>query len=121
MTERYPYTFFLHIKYHKIIYEMAFLESISNVTLCDWFYIMFIANSIVGVIMLIRIVIMLMYTRPGILLGSGLFFITLLAVIVPVINGAFFYALCDRALIGTPISVPQPIKSGERNLVFGTF
>ena len=99
---------------------MVWLESVSNSSLCDWFYLMFILNSIVGVIMIIRIVVMLFYTRPGILVGSAAFFITLLAVVVPVINGAFFYALCDRALPNTK-PTQQPIKSGERNLVFGTF
>ena len=98
---------------------MAFLDFISNGTLCDWFYIMFIANSIVGVIMAVRLVFVLTRNRPGILLGSGLFFMTLLALAVPVINGAVFYALCDRALLGTEVA-PQPLKSGERSVVFGS-
>lgn len=97
---------------------MVFLESISNVTLCDWFYLMFIANGVVGILMLIRIVYILFKSRPGVLLGSGLFFITLLAFVVPVINGAFFYAMCDRALLDVP-AVKQPIKSNDRKLVFG--
>jgi hypothetical protein len=82
---------------------------------------MFILNSIVSVVMIIRIVIMLVYTRPGILMGSMAFILTVLAVAIPVINGAVFYALCDRALIGTIPDVVQPIPTNERNLVFGTF
>lgn len=82
----------------KVIYEMQWLESVSNKSLCDWFYLMFILNSVVSVIMIVRIVVMLFKTRPGILLGSVSFIFTVIAVAVPVINGAFFYALCDRAL-----------------------
>ena len=105
----------------KLIYEMVWLESVSNTSLCNWFYLMFMLNSIVGLIMIARIVIMLLYTRPGILIGSAAFIITLITVAITVINGAVFYALCDRALLETVIPVPQPIKSSERNLVFGTF
>jgi hypothetical protein len=77
---------------------MVWLNSVSNVSLCGWFYIMFIVNSVVSVIMLIRVIAMIIYTRPGLLVGSATFFLMLLALAVPVINGAFFYALCDRAL-----------------------
>ena len=104
----------------KVIYEMVWLESVSNKSLCDWFYLMFILNSIVSVVMIVRIVIMLFNTRPGILIGSVSFFLTVLAVAIPAINGAVFYALCDRALVDKR-DVAQPIKSSERNLVFGTF
>ena len=100
---------------------MVWLESVSNTSLCNWFYLMFILNLIVSVVMIVRIIVMLVYTRPGILMGSMAFILTVLAVTIPVINGAVFYALCDRALPADLISVPQPIKTNERNLVFGTF
>jgi len=112
-------TSLLNIKYAKIIYEMAWLNFVSNASICQWFYAMFILNSIVSVIMVIRVVIMLMYTKPGILMGSATFFISLLFIIVPVINGAFFYALCDRALV-TNSEAPVP-ESNRNNLILGKF
>jgi hypothetical protein len=78
---------------------------------------MFILNCIVSVVMLIRLIVIIYTTRPGLLVGSAAFFITLLAVAIPVINGAFFYALCDRALPDTLSGTP--IKTNERNIVFG--
>jgi len=62
---------------------------------------------------------MIVYTRPGLLMGSVTFFITLLAVALPVVNGAFFYALCDRALqYKNTSSASSLAKSSE---IYGTF
>lgn len=77
---------------------MGLLNSVSNKSVCDWFYLMFIINCVASAVMLVRLVTMIIYTKPGLLLGSLTFFIMIIAVAVPVINGAFFYALCDRAL-----------------------
>ena len=99
---------------------MAWLEMISNKSICDWFFVMFVLNCIASVIMLVRLVHMIMITRPGVLLGSVTFILTVVAVAIPVINGAFFYALCDRAL-PPPENGVFPIRTNERNLVFGTF
>lgn len=74
---------------------------ISNKSLCDWFFVMFVLNCVASAIMLLRLVNMIMITRPGLLLGSTSFILTLVAVVIPIINGAFFYALCDRALPNT--------------------
>jgi hypothetical protein len=97
---------------------MAWLDFVSNVSICQWFYVMFILNSIISVIMVVRVVFMLMYTKPGILMGSATFFISLLAIVVPVINGAFLYALCDRALNTNSESVTE---SKNNDLVLGKF
>jgi hypothetical protein len=52
-------------------------------------------------------------------MGSVTFFITLLAVALPVVNGAFFYALCDRALpYKNTSSASSLAKSSE---IYGTF
>ena len=99
---------------------MAWLDFVSNASICQWFYVMFILNSIVSVIMVIRVVMMLMYTKPGILMGSATFFISLLFIIVPVINGAFFYALCDRSLVSNS-QAPQAPESNMNNLILGKF
>jgi hypothetical protein len=101
---------------------MAWLQMISNKSLCDWFFIMFILNCVAGLIMLLRLVYVIMITRPGILFGSLTFILTIVAVAIPIVNGAFFYALCDRTLLA-PVDDPKitPIRTNERNLVFGTF
>ena len=80
---------------------MEWLDMISNKSLCDWFFVMFVLNCVASAIMLLRLVNMIMITRPGLLLGSTSFILTLVAVVIPIINGAFFYALCDRALPNT--------------------
>jgi hypothetical protein len=77
---------------------MVWLESVSSASVCYWFYIMFVVNCVVALIMVVRIIVLIAYTRPGLLIGSASFFITLLAVVVPIINGAFFYTLCDRSI-----------------------
>ena len=97
---------------------MDWLNTVSNKSLCDWFFVMFVLNCIVGIIMILRLVSMVISSRPGLLFGSITFILTLVAAAIPIINGAFFYALCDRAL---PNSSLSPIKTNERNLVFGTF
>jgi hypothetical protein len=80
---------------------MEWLDMISNKSLCDWFFVMFVLNCVASAIMLLRLVNIIMITRPGLLLGSTSFILTLVAVVIPIINGAFFYALCDRALPNT--------------------
>ena len=74
---------------------------VSNKSLCNWFFIMFILNCVAAGIMFLRLISILMNSRSGLLLGSASFILTLVAVVIPVINGAFFYALCDRALSNT--------------------
>jgi hypothetical protein len=69
--------------------------------------------------MIIRLISMILYVRPGLLIGSVTFFVTLLAVAVPVINGAFFYALCDRALPRTNVAELSDIA--KRAEIYGTF
>lgn len=97
---------------------MAWLDFVSDVSICQWFYVMFILNAIISAVMIVRVFLMLMTTKPGILMGSATFFISLIAIILPVINGAFFYALCDRALVGNSESVTE---SKNNDLVLGSF
>jgi hypothetical protein len=80
---------------------MEWLDMVSNKSLCNWFFIMFVLNCVAAGIMLLRLISILMNSRSGLLLGSASFILTLVAVVIPVINGAFFYALCDRALSNT--------------------
>jgi len=83
---------------------MGMLDSVSNKSVCDWFYLMFIINCVASAVMLVRLVTMIIYTKPGLLLGSLTFFITIIAVAVPIINGAFFYTLCNRALTSDEVT-----------------
>ena len=52
----------------------------------------------VAVIMLVRTVFLINSSKPGLGPGSIIFILTLVSLIIPVVNGAFFYALCDRSL-----------------------
>jgi len=74
------------------------LSSVSNASLCNWFYLMFILNCVVAAIMLVRVVYMLSASKAGLGLGSVTFILALVSITIPLVNGAFFYALCDRAL-----------------------
>ena len=74
------------------------LNSVPNTSLCNWFYYMFILNLIAAVILLIRIIYILIQAKVSLGLGSLTFIFTLASMIIPLVNGAFFYALCDRSL-----------------------
>ena len=74
------------------------LSSVPNTSLCTWFYVMFLVNCFVGLIMLIRVIHMLSTVKAGFGLGSLAFILTLISITISVVNGAFFYALCDRSL-----------------------
>lgn len=74
------------------------LKPVSNSSLCTWFYLMFMINLIVASIMVIRLVYMLVKSKVGLGLGSVTVLLTVVSVMVPLVNGAFFYALCDRSL-----------------------
>ena len=74
------------------------LNSVSNTSLCNWFYIMFILNCVVAAIMLVRVIHMLSVTKAGLGLGSITLILAIVSVTIPLVNGAFFYALCDRSL-----------------------
>jgi len=76
------------------------LKPVSNSSLCTWFYVMFMINLIFASIMVIRLVYMLVKSKVGLVLGSVTFLLTVVSVAVPLVNGAFFYALCDRSLNG---------------------
>jgi hypothetical protein len=77
------------------------LKPVSNSSLCTWFYLMFMINLIFASIMVIRLMYLLVKSKVGLVLGSVTFLLTLVSVAVPLVNGAFFYALCDRSLNGT--------------------
>ena len=74
------------------------LNSVSNASLCNWFYFMFLLNCLVAVVMLFRVIHLLYVSKAGLGLGSLTFLLTVLSLIFPLVNGAFFYALCDRSL-----------------------
>lgn len=74
------------------------LKPVSNSSLCTWFYLMFMINLIFASIMVIRLVYILVKSKVGVVVGSVAFLLTAVTVIVQLVNGAFFYALCDRSL-----------------------
>ena len=74
-------------------------SDISNTSICTWFFAMFVLNCIVAIIMLVRTVNLIVSMRPGVGPGSLIFILTVISLIIPLINGAFFYAICDRSLL----------------------
>jgi hypothetical protein len=79
--------------------EPDFFKEISNTSVCLWFYILFIINTIVAFIGIIGAVYTSMMLkgatnsyRVGYLLGYTI------AITIPLINATFFYIMCNRAL-----------------------
>ena len=68
--------------------------------------------------MLARTVYLLNSIKPGIGPGSFIFILTLVSLIIPIVNGAFFYALCDRSLLDTD-SVPMVATTDRPTSTFG--
>jgi hypothetical protein len=96
------------------------LSSVSNASICTWFYVMFILNCIVAVVMLMRTIFLINSRKPGFGPGSLIFILTLVSLIIPVVNGAFFYALCDRSLGSESVpTVPTVPTTATPTSTFG--
>jgi hypothetical protein len=78
--------------------EPDWMKSIPNWAICDWFYIIFVADIIIFT-MLILTVVWVLFTSKGskLLLGSRLF-LYLISAFFGITTALFYYLLCDRSL-----------------------
>lgn len=76
--------------------EKDFAKGISNETLCQYFYVMFIIISVmVGLVIVADIV--LLWRRPGQMMSVLLR--TLPTSVLAIVNSLFLYLLCSRSLL----------------------
>jgi fatty acid desaturase len=76
--------------------EPEWMRSISNSTICTWFYTFYIANLIVFFLVIAAASYIFIYGKRHFTV-SNLFF-ALLQLIVAGTNMLFFYLMCDRSL-----------------------
>ena len=74
-------------------------KKISNSAVCNWYYILFIANCVIAGIALLFVVGILPFMRipKGMMLGHG--FTALISIAIALVNALFLYLLCDRSLL----------------------
>jgi len=76
--------------------EADFTKTISNETVCTYFYVMFfIVAAIAGIAVLLDITVML--KKPA--LGLQLLLRTAPTLLIAVLNALFLYIICSRALL----------------------
>ena len=79
--------------------EAEWMEKISSKSICTWYYAFFIINFIIAGFALIGLIL-------GLFMSSGPFWMKFLNTVtgmvglsIAVVNGLFFYLMCDRALL----------------------
>ena len=79
-------------------FEPKWTKNISNRSICDWFYIFFLANVII-IFLVIGAGLYAVISKGSskIFTGSNIFF-ALLQLIVSGTNMLFFFLICDRSL-----------------------
>ena len=81
-----------------------FLKSVSDKSLCDWFFSMYVLTLVLGTFQLIHVVIMV--SRLFYMKGTGPKVVASVAVIaslimlaIAVLNSLFIYSQCERSLL----------------------
>lgn len=84
--------------------EPDWMKSISNTTICNFFYIFFIAYAIMAAAFVLGgIWVMATIKLPkGMDVVAGLMYVGMLAIVITEL--LFLYLICDRALIATSAS-----------------
>lgn len=74
-------------------------KKISSNAVCNWYYILFIANCvIIGLVLLYMFGVMPFLRLPkGVLIGQG--FTALISGAIVIVNALFLYVMCDRSLL----------------------
>ena len=74
-------------------------KKISSNAVCNWYYILFIANCVIAGIALLFIVGVMPFLRlpKGMMIGQS--FTTLISIAIVLVNALFLYLICDRSLL----------------------
>ena len=75
------------------------MKSISNKSICSWYYAFFVINAIVASLSLVILVLTLAIARKNVIdiLSDSLS--SFLVFAIGVVNALFFYLMCDRTLL----------------------
>jgi hypothetical protein len=75
------------------------MKSISNKSICTWYYAFFVINAIVASLALVIMVLKLAIARKNVIdiLSDSLS--SFLVFAIGVVNALFFYLMCDRTLL----------------------
>jgi hypothetical protein len=76
--------------------EPSWMQSISNSTICTWFYTFYLANLIVFVLLIVLSLYVFFRDKRHVTVPN--LFFALLQLIVAGTNMLFFYLMCDRSL-----------------------
>jgi len=79
--------------------EDAWMKSISNKSICSWYYAFFVINAIVASLSMVILVLKLAIARKNVIdiLSDSLS--SFLVFAIGVVNALFFYLMCDRTLL----------------------
>jgi len=74
-------------------------KKISSNAVCNWYYILFIANCVIAGFALLYVVGVMPFLRlpKGMMIGQGITTVISLAIVL--VNALFLYLMCDRALL----------------------
>ncbi len=76
------------------------LQKISNVTICSWYYYLFLINSALSALLLLMLILTYMFNRKFFTkFIGGSFFAWLISTLIALTSSLFLYLLCDRALL----------------------
>lgn len=75
------------------------MKSISNKSICAWYYAFFVINAIVASLSMVILVLKLAIARKNVIdiLSDSLS--SFLVFAIGVVNALFFYLMCDRTLL----------------------
>jgi hypothetical protein len=76
--------------------EANWMRKISNSSICNWFYIFYVANVIVITLVVVASLYVMIFKNKD-FTASNVFF-ALLQLVVAGTNTLFFYLICDRSL-----------------------
>jgi hypothetical protein len=74
-------------------------KKIKSTAVCNWYYILFVANCIIAGIALLFVIGVIPFMRipKGMMIGQ--IFTTVISIAIALVNALFLYIMCDRALL----------------------
>lgn len=74
-------------------------KTISNSTICDWYFYLYLINAAVFVIFFLSIITSLIFSSKVRNMFGLTFTIQVISMAISLVSSLFFYLMCDRALL----------------------
>ena len=74
-------------------------KNISNSTICDWYFYLYLINAGVFIIFFLSIVVSLIFSSKVRNMFGLTFTIQVITMAISLVSSLFFYLMCDRALL----------------------